>query len=74
MAKKTIKVLCDNVSSNQNTSQVRFFTPMPAAAPTAPGQPRPAATAKTIVMIQYNDPKSAKEWEPGKEYELTIQG
>lgn len=73
MPKKILKVTCDTVASNQQTSTVRFFVPLPEDknVKLQPGQQQ--IRAKSVVQITFADPKEGKEFEPGKSYTVTVE-
>jgi hypothetical protein len=56
------KFICHSISADKGSSAVRFFQPSLAD----------AQTANIIVEIKFSDPGKAKEYEPGKVYNILI--
>jgi hypothetical protein len=56
------KFICHSISADKGSSAVRFVQPSLAD----------AQTANIIVEIKFSDPGKAKEYEPGKVYNILI--
>lgn len=74
MKKIQIKAECLNVQVNQNGSNASFVvkSDKQPAQPAQPGQPQRLNVRRAI---QFNfDDDTAKQFEPGKEYSITVEG
>lgn len=72
MAKTSIKVKCDSVISNANSSTVRFVIEVPPAPPAKPGEPA-KRQAKTVLQFAFTTPHEATTYSVGKSYTVTVE-
>jgi len=73
MATKTsIKVKCDSVVSNSNSSLARFAIELPPAPAAKPGEPA-KRMAKTILTFAFTTPHEATAYTVGKTYTVTVE-
>lgn len=71
MAKETLTVKCRISNSTEKNCVVQFYIPAPASKSknAEPGK----QLAKTVILLNTTDLIYGKQFEPGKEYKLTIE-
>ena len=71
MERIELKMICDKIESNQTSSSARFLIPGPMQTIAPPGVPQ-RRIVRTVMMITFDNPATAKQYDSGKEYSITI--